>query len=243
MGEILTDSTAQRSELLEVEAVLFDFEGTLVDFQWQLDPAVDECLAALEAVGYQRQWYGHAPNYASIYNDTLGFQAKATGLADTERAMAIIDAVYDKYDADAQTRWSLYPDTLDMLSTLENQGFPTGIVSNIGRKALQAAMNRLGLSGRLKVTVSRDDVEQLKPHAGGLVQAATALKVQPAQTIFIGDSRKDVIAARNAGMLAGFIVGGEDSRKALHESPADMEINRLGELPPRLMRKTSLSVQ
>ena len=243
MEEISTDSTAQRTEILEVEAVLFDFEGTLVDFQWQLRAAVDECLAALEAVGYQRQWYGHEPNYASIYNDTLAFTAKATGPADTEWVMAIIDAVYDKYDADAESRWSLYPDTLDMLSTLDDHGFPIGLVSNIGKNALQAAMNRLGLSQRLKVIVSRDDVEQLKPHAGGLVQAAKALNIHPAHTIFIGDSRKDVIAARNAGMRAGFIAGGEDSRQALHESPADIEINRLGELPPRLMRKPSLTGQ
>ena len=155
--------------------------------------------------------------------------------------MDIIDANFDKYGADAGSRWSLYPDTLDMLSKLDDKGFQMGLVSNIGKKALNAAMDRLALSDRLAVIVSRDDVEQLKPHAGGLLQAATALAVQPKHAIFIGDSRKDVVAARNAGMLAGFITGGEDSRDAIREAPADIEISCLGELPTRLTHMASQS--
>ena len=239
MGEITRNDAAKNTRILEVEEVFFDFEGTLVDFQWQLKPAVDECLAALETVGFQHKWYGPTPSYASIYNDTLRFSREDRGQSAAHRAMDIIDAIYDKYDADAQTRWSLYPDTLDMLSDLGKHGFQMGVISNVGKKALQAAMDRLGLSGRLAVIISRDDVEQLKPDAGGLIQAAAALKVDPAHVLFIGDSRKDVDAARRAGMLAGFIRGGEDAWQTMREDPADIEINRLDELPPRLRRRAS----
>ena len=236
MGDSTRNNTLAETGRLEVEAVLFDFEGTLVNFQWQLKPAVEECVAALEAIGFKREWYGPSPNYATIYNETLRFCRKGRAQADASRAMDMIDAIYDKYDADAGSRWALYPDTLDMLSELGGQGFQMGLVSNIGKKALHEAMDRLALSDRLIVIISRNDVEQLKPHAGGLIQAAAALAVRPAHTIFIGDSRKDVVAARHAGMLAGFLNGGEDSRQAMREAPADIEINRLSELPKRLAR-------
>lgn len=241
MGDIKRNRAATDTGMLEVEAVLFDFEGTLVNFQWQLKPAVDESLAALETIGFKGEWYGPTPNYASIYNDTRRFCREGRGPATSYRVKDIIDAIFDKYDADAESRWSLYPDTLDMLSELGSHGFQLGLVSNIGKKALRTAMDRLALSDRLAVVISRNDVEELKPHAGGLIQAAAALAVRPAHTIFIGDSSKDVVAARRAGMLAGFITGGEDSRDAMREAPADIEISRLSELPTRLVRMATLS--
>jgi phosphoglycolate phosphatase len=242
MGDRKRHDGVEPGRTLDVEEVFFDFEGTLVDFQWKLEPAVEECLAALEAIGFQRKWYGPAPNYASIYNDTLRFSLEGRGQTAAYGVMDIIDAIYDKYDADAQTRWSLYPETLDMLSELREHGFQMGLISNIGKKSLSTAINRLGLSERLAVVISRDDVEQLKPDAGGLLQAAAELRVDPTHVIFIGDSRKDVDAARRAGMLAGFIAGGEEAPQTMLENPADIQINRLSELPLRLMRMTFPSV-
>ncbi len=40
---------AKATRILEVRS-FFDFEGTLVDFQWQLKPSVEKCLTALAAV-------------------------------------------------------------------------------------------------------------------------------------------------------------------------------------------------
>jgi phosphoglycolate phosphatase len=239
MGDRKRHDGVEPGRTLDVEEVFFDFEGTLVDFQWKLEPAVEECLAALEAIGFQRKWYGPAPNYASIYNDTLRFSLEGRGQTAAYGVMDIIDAIYDKYDADAQTRWSLYPDTLATLAALHDKGFQLGLISNVGKKSLSAAMDRLGLSERLAVVISRDEVEKLKPDAGGLLQAAAALKVDPAHVIFVGDSRKDVDAARHAGMLAGFIAGGEETPQTMLENPADIQINSLSELPPRLRRRRS----
>ena len=53
MGNVTRQNALSGTATLAVEAVLFDFEGTLVNFQWQLKPAVDECLAALEAIGFE----------------------------------------------------------------------------------------------------------------------------------------------------------------------------------------------
>ena len=46
-----------------ITAVIFDFEGTLVDFQWRLAAAEAELRAAFAAQGY-----GTAGNYAELWN-------------------------------------------------------------------------------------------------------------------------------------------------------------------------------
>jgi HAD superfamily hydrolase (TIGR01509 family) len=218
------------SKLL-VKEVFFDFEGTLVDFQWQLSPAVEECLTALGNIGFERQWFGSDPSYAFIYNHTRSIVLKSQGQPSIEGGMAAIDAIYDRYDADALTRWNVYPDTLQTLELLSEKGFQMGIISNVGRVALRAAMDRLDLTDRIAITVSRDDVQMLKPDPEGLLQAAGALDVAPAQCLFIGDSRNDVGAARKAGMLAGYLTGGEDSPEDMVQHKADIDIDRLGMLP------------
>ncbi len=126
--DLYDDVSATR--ILTVRDIIFDFEGTLVDFQWQLVPAVEECLAALADAGFKRHWYGSNPTYASIYNQTLSLSQAGKGQADPHLDMAIIDAIYDMYDADALTRWHLYSDTLETLATLKGMGFQMGLVSN-----------------------------------------------------------------------------------------------------------------
>ena len=224
------------STITSVKEVLFDFEGTLVDFQWQLEPAVRETLEALSKTGLQRQWYGEKPGYAHIYNHTLDLVEQGKGQGSSGSAVASVDIVYDRYDADALTRWNLYPDTLEMLSKLRNQGFKMALVSNVGKTALQTAMEKLGLSDLVHVVISRDDVSRIKPHPEGLLTAAKALDVAPGETLFIGDSRNDVGAARRAGMLAGYLRGGEDSPENMALFPADIELDKLLQLPPILAR-------
>ena len=230
------DKTAAPTAPLNVKAVFFDFEGTLVDFQWQLKPAVEECLQALSAIGFKREWYGSDPSYAYLYNHTRKLSLESKGKDGLAADMAVIDRIYDKYDADALTRWNLYPDTLETLTTLNRLGFQLGLISNIGRSALDAAMQRLDLSGRISVVISRNEVNELKPGPEGLLRAATVCAVEPKHCIFIGDSRNDVGAARKAGMLAAYLSGGEDTPAAMAQQPADVEIDRLSRLPSILHR-------
>ena len=221
---------------LRVREIFFDFEGTLVDFQWQLIPAVNECVSVLVNAGFKKEWYGSNPSYAHIYNHTFDLTRKEKGKGGEPPALAIIDTIYDQYDADALTRWNLYPQTLEVVETLGKQGFRMGIISNIGKVALRTAMDRLDLSSRIEMVISRNDVKRLKPHPEGLIKAAEALQVDPAQILFIGDSRNDAKAARAAGMLAGYLRGGEDSPEDMAQFPTDLEIDNLGQLPSLLSR-------
>jgi phosphoglycolate phosphatase len=223
--------------ILRIREIFFDFEGTLVDFQWQLIPAVEECLSALNKAGAKPEWYGTDPNYATIFNHTFDLIQK--GMGEPFLITDIIGGIYDRYDADALTRWKLYPQTLEVLETLRKMGFRMGIISNIGNKALRAALDQLDLTGQVGVVISRNDVKRLKPDPEGLIRAAQKLKVAPSQSLFMGDSRKDVHAAREAGMLAGYIRGGEDPPEALIKYFADIEIKSLDQLPPLLSRLPS----
>ena len=238
MGGSYLENGACGTSILEAGVVLFDFEGTLVDSQWQVQTAIEECLTALENAGLKRQWYGDNPSYHEIYNKTPSLFGKGHGSADRQLDMAIIDAIYDKYDADAMTGWKLFPDTLDTLVKLKRFGFRMGVVSNVGAAALKPSLHRLGLFDFFTVIISRNEVDRLKPDPQGVLKAAAQLGVEPANAILIGDSLDDIGAARSAGMPAGYLAGGHDSKEAMNRQPADIEITSLSQLPEFLNHMT-----
>jgi phosphoglycolate phosphatase-like HAD superfamily hydrolase len=205
-----------------IRSVVFDFEGTLVDFQWQLEAAEAELRKA-----FAEQGFTVAGNYAEMWN------AAAEAAAPQGRLEALRQAlypVYDRWDADALTRWSPRPGAAALLSRLADSGVRTCMVSNVGRMALAAALGRFGLDRWLSPVVSRDEVIHMKPRAEGALRVLAELKMTPVEALFVGDSRADVFAARAVGMRVAIISGGECDESAFAAMPPDYMISQLDEV-------------
>ena len=77
-----------------------------------------------------------------------------------------------------------------------------GMVSNVGRRALAAALNRFDFAPWLSPVVSRDEVTYMKPKAEGILRLLSDWQLAAGDVLFVGDSRADVFGARAAGMDA-----------------------------------------
>lgn len=211
-----------------VESVVFDFEGTLVDFQWRLDAAHAELRRAFAAQGH-----GTAGNYAELWNAAADTAVSQGRLAELRRNLY---PIYDRWDADALTRWAPRPGAAELLRRLATAGVKTCMVSNVGRAALAAALERFGLAPWLAPVVSRDDVTFMKPRPEGTLRVLAELKTAPQAALFVGDSRADVLAARAAGLRVAIIRGGECVESDFTALPPDHFVSRLDELPVLLGR-------
>jgi phosphoglycolate phosphatase len=141
-----------------------------------------------------------------------------------------IDAIYDRFDADALSRWSLRPQAKDFLYSLKSSDIQTGLVSNVGKKALEEAILKLGLSSLFNIIISRNDVRHLKPNGEGIRLALNRLGVPGGKALFVGDSLDDIQAAKEAGLQVIIILGGENSRSDLLTGGPDFLIQDYGEL-------------
>ena len=206
------------------------FEGTLVDFQWQLEQAVSEIIISLEKAGYPPNLFGIDPSYAHIYNKSMEL-ALCEDDIQSLTIKNIISSTYDNYDLDALSRWNLYPDTVEVLDRLGGDGYKLGLVTNIGQVALSTALDKFDLTERFDIVVSRNDVARLKPDPGGLFIALDRLNTTADQVIFIGDSVNDIEAAAAAGIFSCYLSGGENSSRAVVNFDADFEIKSLNQLP------------
>ncbi len=229
--ESLPTSAASRDK--KYEAVLFDLDGTLVDFQWDLDKAITEICAILSDAGMDMNRYGQPPSYASLFNVTLDITDQwisRNAAEDARNLLEKMDEVYDRYDQDAMTRWKPYSETRTILTELIGKGYRLGVVSNCGRESVHGILSRFNLTHFFEIILARQDMSRLKPHPESLALALQTLSLPPEQVLFVGDSINDILAADKTGMAACFLSCGESRVTGLSAALNVHHISHLSDL-------------
>jgi HAD superfamily hydrolase (TIGR01549 family) len=196
---------------------IFDFEGTLVSFEWDIPGAVREAKEVLKEAGIAVP--ENTQNYAELYNFVSLHFPDSIGL---------IDEVYDTYDALALKNWKPQEDSRYVLEVLRNSGVQIALVSNVGSKALHAALKKFSLE-HFSCVISRNDVRLLKPDAEGLRKAMNIMGAEGHETLFVGDSISDVRAAIKAGIDVA-VLQGENSIDELKKAGCTYILEKLSDV-------------
>lgn len=203
-----------------ISAVLFDFDDTLAN-------SLPARSAALQAV-FDSAGLGDlsAPSFIG----GMGGRALTDALADLADRRGVTADLFDAY---ADSYWtkpagslSLFPGVSDMLARLSGR-FRLGLVTNktrsferVGVTAGAAAeLAELGLGRAFGVVIGYEDVGRAKPDPAGLIKAMDGLGASPGETLYVGDSAADLMAAAAAGCLAGHALWGAIESATLGPAP------------------------
>lgn len=217
-------------DMTGIEAVLFDFEGTLVDHQWNRKEAVEEVLKGLFGLGLPVERL-RGKKYSLLKPEAMAV-AKEMG-RNPDEAADVVETVYERFDEEALLRWKLRPKAREFLSLLKSLKIRTGLVTNLGSKTLRRAIQRLGLDSLFDMFVTRNDVRFPKPNGEGICLALERIGVERERAFYIGDSVDDLQAAKEAGVRVAIITGGESSPSEILSQSPDMLIEDYGELITR----------
>ena len=211
-----------------IEAVLFDFYGTLV--KWAPD-AEERQRDAAAAVGLAVDPAAVARAYptANAYMNAENARARIAGRSADDRARFFAEyerrllsaAGYDVELALAGQIWARvqatqkelapFDDAVPALRALREAGLRIGVVSNMGRE-LGAVLDHLGLSAYLDHWMSSEEAGVAKPHAAIFQAALDQAGVRADAALFVGDSyESDVLGAQDAGMLAALLLRDPDA--------------------------------
>jgi phosphoglycolate phosphatase len=182
----------------EVDAVLFDLDGTLVDSAPDLAGAVNELRSArgLVELPFERL----RPMVGSGARGMLG---AGFGIGpDDSRFAALRDEFLLRYERRLLRHTVVFEDMTSVLSALSAAGLPWGIVTNKAARFSKPLAAGLAALQRCAVLVSGDTTPHSKPHPAPLLEAARQLGVQAQRCVYVGDDLRDVQAARAAGMSA-----------------------------------------
>ncbi|MDP2950561.1 MAG: HAD-IA family hydrolase [Chloroflexota bacterium] len=142
-----------------------------------------------------------SPDYRALCREA----AARLGLPISEREAA---ELWDAWNLGGQFFGrTLFPDAIDTLRWLQEQGFLLGSVTNraFGGPRFLAEMGEYGIDGYFQVISISCDVGYMKPHPAIFHHALEALGVAPEETMMVGDSlRADVGGAKALGMTAAW---------------------------------------
>jgi phosphoglycolate phosphatase len=195
-----------------MEAILFDWDGTLVDTLGALYRANVAVMAALDLpfdeVLYRRHF---APDWRLMYR-RLGVPVERLEEAN-ERWLAAYEHGLTSV---------LFPGVAEALDRLAATGLPLGLVTAGDRAIVQPQLERLGLAGRFAATVFADEASDHKPHPAPLRRALEllALAHRPADTAYLGDVPDDMRMARAVGAHAVGVVSELGEADALRAAGA-----------------------
>lgn len=180
------------------DAYLFDLDGTLVDTAPDLMAGLNVCLAEH---GYTevdealtRRWVGHG--VAKMIEQALVHQGREEPPASLANSM--FDRFLEYYAAHIADESTPYPGVREALASLAPRA-RLGVVTNKVSRLTTPLLDALDLARCIEVVVCSDTVGVFKPAADPALHACASLGVDPARTLFVGDSITDVQCARAAG--------------------------------------------
>jgi len=193
-----------------LDAVLFDLDGTLIDTAPDMVAVLTELQQAhgLDPLPYETA-------RANVSNGALGLIRLAFPDAAESEFETLHCEYLDRYEASVCIESRVFPDLPELLDALDRQGLPWGVVTNKPQRMTDPILAALGLTSRLSCAVSGDTLPQRKPDPAPLLLGCKQAGTAPQRTVYVGDAARDMEAGRAAGMVTiaaayGYIVAGDD---------------------------------
>ncbi|HSH70053.1 MAG TPA: HAD family phosphatase [Deferrisomatales bacterium] len=204
-----------------VQAVLFDLDGTLID---SVPPYFDLMADMLEAVGLPQAPRSLVANFLTDGLSALEQMIPADMAHRKDELIEQLLAVGRPLSNEMFLhRIQMIPGVEQLLPLLASRGISLGVVTSTDRRNIDkklVTLERKGLRALLEVVIATEDAPRRKPAPDPLWEGARRLDVPAGGCVYVGDSHVDMRAGRAAGMTTvGVLTGVDDSDTLLREEP------------------------
>jgi len=215
-----------------VSAIVFDLDGTLVDFCLDYQSLRAEVRSFLMKLGVPSSVLSLKENIFEMLRKTEIFlknTGKSTeGIEDLYHEAFVIA---ERYELDAAVRTELSSGAIETLKTLKQMGLKMGLCTTNSEKSARYILNRFRISEFFDVVVTRNGVKQVKPNPEHLEVALKALNVVPEESVLVGDSGTDMLCARELKAIAVGLSTGVSTIEHLKSTGANYIVTSITDLP------------
>ncbi|KAA0695221.1 phosphoglycolate phosphatase [Halopseudomonas laoshanensis] len=180
--------------------VIFDLDGTLLDSVPDLASAIDSMLLDLgrPAAGIERvrDWVGNGS--AVLVRRALAGSIEYASVDEQEAELA--HQVFLQAYSGGHALTGVYPGVMAFLDALKTRGIAMAVATNKPERFVAPLLEEKGMLGYFDWLVGGDTLPVQKPDPAALHWIMQKAGVAVADTLFIGDSRNDVLAGQAAGV-------------------------------------------
>jgi phosphoglycolate phosphatase len=208
---------------MDVRAVLFDLDGTLVDTIADIGDAMNRVLSA----------FGYPTHPTSLYYGMVGWGVRELvrrALPEEARKSDVIERCHQEmvreYTDHPVVRSQVYPDIPELLEGLRRMGIRTAVLSNKVDGITQIVVSELLNHHGFVVVRGAQENRPRKPDPTVALEIAQSLQAAPASVLYLGDSGVDMETARRAGMIPVGALWGFRDEAELREAGAVSVVKR-----------------
>jgi N-acetyl-D-muramate 6-phosphate phosphatase len=188
---------APRVPNLNIRAVIFDLDGTLLDTAPDFVVVVNQLLT-------ERQQPTLAPETirCTVSNGARGLISLAFGIDEQHPDFPELrQRLLDIYATHLAVHTQPFPGMLQLLQDLDARGIYWGLATNKPFAYTEPLMAALDLKPEPVTIICPDHVEQRKPHPESLLLAAKHVGCMPEEIVYVGDHKRDIDCGRLAGSI------------------------------------------
>lgn len=231
---------------MAIKGILFDKDGTIVDFQKTWFAIGD--LMALEAAGGDRAKADALLQAGGYDFDAQGFRADSVFAAGTnadivalwyphvsEGERQALTVHFDTFTAAQGAAQSVpLPGSREAIARLHGLGFRLGLATNDSTGGAEKTLLALGVAQMFDAAYGYDAVANPKPAPDAIYAFSDLTGLRPSEIAMVGDNRHDLEMAKAGGAgLAIGVLSGTGTRETL-QPLADVLLTSIADLPAYL---------
>jgi pyrophosphatase PpaX len=196
----------------EIEYLLFDLDGTLIDTTDLILHAFHETFRIARIP---------APDDEVLLSQIgrpLHLQMQDFDCMRAAELYALYQKIYDEYH-DEMAR--SFPGVKEVVEELKFRGYKLGIVTSKRIFTARKELQYFKMENQFEIIIAAEDTHRHKPDPAPLLDAMVKLGASPEQTTYIGDTPYDLGCAHGAGVLAGAVMWGPFAREILEKEKPD----------------------
>jgi len=182
--------------------LIFDLDGTLIDSSGDLALAVNHTLKTLNLPTYDldtiHHWVGNGAEI--LVKRALSGSSTIDTTLEKSYWREALKIFLDFYSKNLAIATVTYPNVPTTLKTLKQRGYRLAIVTNKPYPFVEPILEALGLDGIFELILGGDSLEKKKPDPMPLLYICKKLDISPSESVMIGDSKNDILAAKSANM-------------------------------------------
>jgi phosphoglycolate phosphatase len=212
---------------LNLQAVMIDLDGTMVDTIGDFEVALNRALADLQVPTANRTLIERSIGKGSehlirtVLKHQLALPEVAGNVRDVEQLFKPVWERYEHHYLSINGEFSnVFPGVMEGLEQIKALGLPMACLTNKPVSFTLPLIRDKGLAPYFSKVFGGDSFERKKPDPLPLLKTCEALQSQPARTLMIGDSSNDAQAADAAGCPVVLMTYGYNHGEPIQNTPA-----------------------
>lgn len=210
---------------MPLRAVLFDFDGTLVDTTELIYQSMRHAAGEVLGRGFSRE------TLLANVGQPLPYQMELLAGGDPDLAATLVE-IYSTHNATHHDRYvGEFPGVSDALERLRGAGLRLAVVTSKRHRSVEMALASFpALRRAVDCFVTMESTADHKPHPAPLFKGLELLGgISTDEAAYVGDSPFDVQAAKAAGLTSIAVSWGAFTAETLRDADPDHLVEDLGD--------------